>query len=364
MDTEAPKPENKDSGEKNPVRELGVLLAVFGVILALIYGVFAVVNRNSRERDDVWDLGNSPRPAPAPSPAIPAVAPVAAEMSPANRISPAFTNIYDPTRRVLYWWEDVPPPVRQASIDTGSASNIRPQDYAGPQACVECHSKNHADWMSHAHRLMNALATPDIVAGDFSGNAGIEYLGGKGSFYREGDRFFMRLERGDLTRVFGIERTIGSRFYQYYVGKLVDGPEPEDSEMRQVEHILPFGYWLDKAEWVPTVHVFRDTRKDDDNYDPYSGKDIVSYDKGCATCHTTLAAGDWMMRSVGARRMSKFTPRSILFDVPGYLDETGPEFVKIASGPGVSFDQIMDQVNHSFHEMPIRKHAITLGISC
>ena len=30
-------------------------------------------------------------------------------------------------------------------------SNIRQEDYVGPEKCGECHEKNYSDWTSHPH---------------------------------------------------------------------------------------------------------------------------------------------------------------------------------------------------------------------
>lgn len=367
---------------KNSGRKAAAILSVIVGAMSLIYGVFAVFSEKPKTgavmRTDsippVASAALSESDGPPPTEPVEAVSTSSrgegeSEKSALSAPAPlghslAITNIYNPDRRTLFWWGDVPSQVSQSRIDTGELSNIRPKDYTGPQACLKCHPSNHKNWMSHAHRRMNALATPENVVGDFSGKAQIDYLGGQGEFYRKGDSFFMRLKRDAATRVYGIERTIGSRFFQYYVGKLVEGGAATNSKLRSVEHILPFGYWIDQKEWVPTVHVFRESRVDDDHFDPFAGDDFVAYDQDCASCHTTLAAGDWMMRTVGARRVSQFTPRSLLFDVPGYLKDRQPDFVETGSLTNVPLEQAVSQVSEGFREMSVRKHAVTLGISC
>jgi len=359
------KPEQETGPDKagNPARELLTILGVFGVVMLGIYGAISFLG--ARAPEPAPNVASGPGlPPPPPDRQPPAPPPSAPATASTNSLSKAYENIYDPSRKALYWWHELPAGLSSGSLDSGTASNIRPQDYTGARACIECHPSNHKDWQAHSHSSMNAWATPENVVGDFSGSANIEYLGGKGSFYREGDRFFMQLERDGQARVFAIDRTIGSRFTQYYIGRLIEGPDGGNPDMGTVQHVLPFGYWMDKQEWIPTVHVFRDTRKDDDEFDPFTGEDVVSYDNGCANCHTTLPAGDWMMRSVGLRRMSKFSPRSILFDVPGYLEDTKPEFLRVNFADDIPFDSVLDQVDHSFNNMDIPKHATELGISC
>ena len=115
---------------------------------------------------------------------------------------------------------------------------------------------------------MNALATNERVKGDFSGQAFIEYLGGKATFFREGEGYRMELKRDSTRLLYAIHQTIGSRFFQYYVGKLIEGPFSPEHVYFQVDHVLPFGYWLDRHEWVPIVHVWPEV-PDDERFDPF-----------------------------------------------------------------------------------------------
>ena len=75
---------------------------------------------------------------------------------------------------------------------------------------------------------MNALASPQAVVGDFTGRAILESHGGRATFYRSGDDFRMRLVKGAIIREYAIHQTIGSRFFQYYVGTQITGPEPPE----------------------------------------------------------------------------------------------------------------------------------------
>ncbi len=281
------------------------------------------------------------------------------------RENDSIVNFFDPNRQVVYWWRDVPEEFRTDSINTGRRSNMEPEDYVGSGKCAECHEGNHADWTGHAHRRMHEVATRETVMGDFSGgaNAQIRFLGGMAYFYTEGDRFRMRLERDGKKLVYGVERTIGSRFFQYYVGKQLEGEVPEGLPSRSVDHVLPFGYWLDEKEWVPTVHVFRLTREDDDGLDPYEPKEFAAYDSDCASCHVTIASGDWMLRNGGAKRLAWHTPRSVLFHVPGHLRSTQPAFVS-DFGPDMTMDEIVQTTHRSYGRMPIRDAAPELGVGC
>ncbi len=285
---------------------------------------------------------------------------------PVTRGGGGIVNFFDENRRVVYWWQDVPEGVRRDSIPTGEHSNMLREDYVGSVSCAKCHEGKHADWHGHAHRRMHELASEATVEGDFSGTgpaSQIRYLGGLARFHTERGEFRMSLERGGETRTYSVLRTIGSRFFQYYVGKLIEGPDVAGLPLRSVEHVLPFGWWIDKAEWVPTVHVFRLTREDDEGFDPFSPDELSDYDSSCASCHTTVASGDWMLRDGGAKRLSWYTPRSLLLHVPGYLRERQPDFLPDFQA-GMTLEQIVADTHEKFRGMPIQAEAAELGISC
>src|SRR5262249_34179757 len=206
---------------------------------------------------------------------------------------------YTSFNRFGFWIGEGSPGAPSRAFDTGDYSNSEPEDYTprGAASCAECHPQQHQGWSRHPHRWMNAAATPDRVAGDFSGRSGIRYLGGEGRFWRDGDTFRMAVERGPLRREFRITRTIGSRYFEYYVGVQTAGPEPPDDERYRTDHVLPFGYWLTRRQWVPTVHIREDRADDQDDprLNPYEDFYFRSYDAICARCHTTLPVGDWLI---------------------------------------------------------------------
>ena len=275
------------------------------------------------------------------------------------------TNLWDAKLKVDYWFDGVPDAERAGRADTGDLSNIRPVDYAGPESCKECHPGNHDDWRGHAHRRMNALATPENVLGDFSGNARIEFKGGAGTFFTEGDKFRMVTQRGDLRRVYDITRTIGSRFYQYYVGKLIEGPDIDESPRREVEHVLPFGYWLDAREWVPAVRTFRIEDADHYPFDPYAKHQFAAYDGECGNCHTTMPIGDWMIHSSGRKLFSEYTPRDVSFHFTAYLAEAYPGIVPPAAALKLQPDNAAPAALDALpDDYPTRDLSVTLGISC
>ena len=201
-------------------------------------------------------------------------------------------------RKLTAWWDGPTDLIRSRSI-AGTTSNIRPVNYTGPDACAKCHPGNFEDWSHHPHRWMNVPASSATVRADFSPGAEIAYRGGKATFRQSGGKYQMHLVRDGVARTYEITQTIGSRFYQYFVGKQTEGPEPPEHHFYHKDHVLPFGYWLAKKEWVPVVHIGPE-KPDDLRPDPYRPPDrglhYAEYAASCNYCHTTFALGDLMAR--------------------------------------------------------------------
>jgi predicted CXXCH cytochrome family protein len=264
-------------------------------------------------------------------------------------------------RNLTLWWDGLDADFRHRTRATGQVSNVHPADYSGPDSCRSCHPKNHQEWSQHPHKGMNALANATTVRGDFSGNASIAYRGGRASFEKQGDSYRMRLERHGVVREYAITQTIGVRFYQYYVGKLARGPEPPDHHFYTTDHVLPFGYWLDRKEWVPVVHIGPE-RSDDERADPYrpdaSGPYYASYSASCNYCHTTFPLGDLFVRRT--QQMGMHAPLPMHWAGRSYLEKTHPDeyrgMVKLFAGGKPAQNPTLDW------EAP--KYAVTLGVSC
>lgn len=264
-------------------------------------------------------------------------------------------------RSFSVWWGDTPRVGTVASQQSPQVdSNIHPEDYAGADACRECHRKNYDSWSKHSHRWMNAAAKAVNVKGDFSGES-ISFQGGIATFYRDGGRFFMRLVRED-ERIYGVTQTIGSRFYQYYVGKQITGPATDLDVAFQEDHVLPFGYWLEKEEWVPIVRVTNE-HADGQRVDPFAPlveSTVVTYTRSCNACHTTFALGDQFCREM--YQMAREVPVSLHWSAANYLDEVRPELLPKSTG-SYRDDEYLDLL-YDLKSLEAPEHAINLGISC
>ena len=327
-----PKPE-----EKGRLVHLGILVVLFGILGTLIY-----VYYNQRKMQ-VSAIGG----------------PVAILSNDAPGEAEGRLYKFD---RFGFLWGKVPKRTYEFAKDTGAYSNIEPEDYLGSEKCATCHKENYEAWSKHPHRFMNAKATSDRVMGDFSGRAVFSYLGGQGRFWREGDNYLMSAERGSVRRRWIIHRTIGSRYFQYYVGVQTAGPEPTGDERYTTDHVLPFGFWLTKQQWVPTVHI-NDTRTesgDDPKHNPYEDFYFAGYDRSCSQCHTTLPMSEWLLRSPDV--VGKYTPYLMTMGLSDYLlkQRQLPE----AKTPDKLNNEQVNEVMKALVENKLEARIWRLGIEC
>jgi predicted CXXCH cytochrome family protein len=227
---------------------------------------------------------------------------------------------------------------------------------------------------------MNAPANSSTVKGDFSGKELISYRGTKGTFFREGEGRRMRLERDGARRTYEITQTIGSRYFQYYVGKLIEGPEPKGHHFYSKDHVLPFGWWLSAKKWVPTVHIgpeLPDEERPDSFNPPDKAPFYAEYAAGCNYCHTTFPMADMFGRS--AHRMGEHAPIPLHWSLRGYLEDCRPEMVGLVSTlldrraettgvPAVDSNTstTMDRnvVRNPMTDWDASKYGVTFGVSC
>jgi predicted CXXCH cytochrome family protein len=272
-------------------------------------------------------------------------------------------------------WDGIPAEYQQGRQDTGDSSNIYRRDYAGPDACQNCHKQQYAGWSQHPHRWMNARAEGSLVKGDFSDRR-MAYLGGEVTFTKVDDSYRMRLKRGDIRREYAVDQTIGSRFFQYYVGKQLRGPEPSEHPVYTESHVLPLGYWLDRQEWVPVVHVHddfqdrtrydpfaaREFSEDDKNFDAYAAKTINLYRAQCNHCHDTFPLGDMFIKY--PELLGSLLPTRVGLSLPEYIRSARPALWPADKESQDLSPDVYLALMRKFAYSDAREHAVTLGISC
>lgn len=249
-------------------------------------------------------------------------------------------------------------------------SNILHEDFVGPDACRECHKQQHNHWMTHSHRRMNAVASDETVKGDFSGSGSIKYQGARGEFMRDGGRYRMRITYEDdgRTMLFDVQQTIGSRFFQYYIGVLIDGLPTAAYSSPDVEYVLPFGYWLDRKAWVPVVHIDEEYPDEGERWNPLrsqypaDGEPIeLSYAESCSHCHTSQPLADVMMRN--PYLIGRHAPVLTMLSVSDYLRERYPDLMsRVQSGGPVQWQ--MQEVRQQLSLRPVSARVAMHGISC
>ena len=267
-------------------------------------------------------------------------------------------------------WEPLPDAMASRLAPTSAVSNIHPEDYVGPESCKKCHAKNHENWSRHPHRFMNAVAGPDTVKGDFTGEQDIVYQGASGSFYIDGGQYWMKIQRDGVTHIYQIAKTLGSRFFQYYIGRGVEGPPPEGHEDYYAqEQVLPFGYWIDRKMWVPIVHVADELPDEGGRWNPLDPPFSVNghkadlvYAERCSVCHTTYPLGDSIIRHPEFR--GQHLPNELHLGVSEYTARSHPEFWSGKQDPRSVSNQQMYAIVGRYSELQTPDQAATLGISC
>ena len=338
------------SNRFNSLFRLLVLCGGLAIVLMIVY----LVESRQPEANPKQQI---PTPSDPPSPVS-----VAATPQHARHV---IIDKNDKRRHMVSWWAGIPQGVRESLTPTGKRSNIRPADYSGPESCRECHKDKFESWSNHSHRWMNALADESSVRGDFSG-ATISYLGGVATFYKDADRYYrMRLERDGTRRVYAVNQTIGSRFTQYYVGKLIEGPEPKDHRFYKEDHVLHFGYWLEKRQWVPVVHIGNE-KPDGQRADPFdppdSGEHFARYATACNYCHTTFSMGDMFLRR--SMQIARHVPVPLHLSMTPYLTESHSEMMASIDDPNRTTEKQLMNILVQLKSFEAPDHAVALGISC
>lgn len=327
-------------------------------------------------------------PQPSPTYRTRNSAPGGQRNQPALPVNPAqqpSTRFFTSDRLSLVWDKPTSAPP-QPIFPTSSSSNIAPADYIGPDGCRECHKQNFEDWSKHPHAWMNAMATEKTVIGDFQ-NATFAYRGGTGKFSHDGEHYIMQYDRDDLHRKYRITQTIGSRFYQYYIGIGLVGPEAHEHPYFKEEFVLPFGYWIEKKAWVPIVHVHEEL-PEGQRWEPVeqlrpvkqaavSGKENVGRSRGvvdhttelamvyatsCNYCHTTFPIGELFVRN--PELMGASLTEQVFLNLSEYVARSHPEIWDGSKTPESFPSEKLEELTKTFIAFDAPNHATTLGISC
>ncbi len=127
-------------------------------------------------------------------------------------------------------------------------SNIARADYAGSAACERCHAKEYAAWLnSPMHRMTRDVHQTEIRA-PFTGSS-FAFRGDSVHMEQLGEERFMRLRTAaGQTSLFHVDKVIGGRYREDFVGAQVDLDQPLGAPI-DAERILPVSYLVFNGEW-------------------------------------------------------------------------------------------------------------------
>lgn len=234
-------------------------------------------------------------------------------------------------------------------------SNILPEDYVGPETCRSCHAGKYRLWSEHPHRRMNQDASAKTIQGDFANHV-LHLPTGEAQFSTEGDHYWVTTRRnGQTVRRWQVTRTVGTRYYQFYIGRETQGPEPADHPARG-EHMVPFAWWSTIGRWLPKPYFDPDGPEklvdglpQTDGLDGYT--DVRPWNGVCMSCHNTTP---YAFRAV--HRIFAGFPDATVSLAVGSLS-TALEGSVVAEPSLASFEQINGHLDPS-------RHLVSLGISC
>ena len=150
--------------------------------------------------------------------------------------------------------------------------------FVGSDACADCHTAEHTDWLGSHHQLAMQAANERTVLGDFD-DASVEYFGNTSRMFRDGDRYIMQtgnasgvIEDFEISYAFGIEPL------QQYLTDFPDGRK----------QVLPFAWDTRSADeggqrWY---HLYPDEEIRHDDILHWTGR-YFNWNYMCAECHST-----------------------------------------------------------------------------
>ncbi|MEI9950357.1 MAG: cytochrome c3 family protein [Pseudomonadota bacterium] len=254
-------------------------------------------------------------------------------------------------------------------------SNILRADYAGSEACADCHAKQYAAWLdSPMHRMTRALPASQISA-PFSGNT-FEFRGDSLRLEQIDGQRFMRLhgtsKSGSASEtLFRVTKVIGGRYREDFVGAEVD-PESPLSAARDVERILPVSYLVFNGEW--RYKGYSVMVRERSALEPG-----VVWKTGCIFCHNTAPALSLLLDDVYGERAHSYQgsasvelpddkrPRYVVSNEPALKRALGAELSYLNKPRDTAnFDLkraltvSIDATRDAFDE----QHLVELGIGC
>jgi len=212
-------------------------------------------------------------------------------------------------------------------------------EYAGSEACRNCHADQHAAWQQTGMARMLRPYRPENVFGDFTKQKQFEDSTGRliARMGIEKDRhYFSTRGEGGLWERYAVDYTIGSKWQQAYATQLPDG---------QI-HVFPIQYNKLEGAWVNYWKIIDppgSERPDPDLFHTMNGR--TNYQINCAPCHTSqLRAGNPRAEDAGALVFREAGVNCEMCHGPSGQHaaamRAGKPYTKLAADPPVDFARL------------------------
>lgn len=150
--------------------------------------------------------------------------------------------------------------------------------YIGAEACAGCHEQQHQQWQQSDHHKAMALATPDVVLGNFA-DTRVHFHNIESRFYLQGKDYYVdTLDAAGNKNTFQIKYTFGFYPLQQYLVEMENGHVQALNlawDSRSKEQSGQRWFHLQPNESITPEHPFFWTRY------------FQNWNNRCASCHST-----------------------------------------------------------------------------
>jgi len=153
-------------------------------------------------------------------------------------------------------------------------------EYAGSDACRDCHTDEHRSWHASYHRSMTQLVSPDTVKAAFDGQA-LEFQGERFTLHRRGDEYWTTIESIDAANASPDGRDPGALHRR--LGMVTGSHHMQvfwlPGMMGNLQIGFPFSWLIDDQRWAPRNSLFI--------RDPHTVISKENWNMTCIRCHAT-----------------------------------------------------------------------------
>jgi len=123
-------------------------------------------------------------------------------------------------------------------------SNVARADYAGTQACADCHAEETASFLKSPMHEMTRVVPGAVVHAPFRGER-FRFKHDEVELTQEGGERFVTLDSKTIgTHVYRVTRVIGGRHREDFAGVEVKAAQVGSAVVKPDERVLPMSYVL------------------------------------------------------------------------------------------------------------------------